>query len=174
MNKAFCENDHCFSSGVCGRMRRKIESSCNARLPVVGWAGLSVVLVLAGVLNFKEAAVASFDCANANGDIDKVVCNDPELSELDELVVSYYESASATLTNARRQALSASQRNWLQDQSKCTGSMIRQCLFKRYKARLLLLEVQYGRGTPPSRSFIAAMARNTKLMCPSSRPTRRR
>ena len=31
-------------------------------------------------------------------------------------------------------------------QSKCIGPMIRQCLFKHYKARLLLLEVQYEQG----------------------------
>ena len=127
-------------------MRWKIGPSRKARLPVVGWAGLSVFLVLAGVLSFGEAEAASFDCANAKGDVDKLVCDDPELSELDELVVSYYESASATLTSARRKALRASQRNWLQDQSKCTGPTIRQCLFQRYKARLLLFEVQYGQG----------------------------
>ena len=128
-------------------MRRKIESSCRARLPVVGWAGLSVFLVLAGLLSFREAEAASFDCANVKGEIDKLVCDDPELSELDELVVSYYESASATLTGARRDALRASQRNWLQDQSKCIGTTTRQCLFQRYKARLLLLEVQYEQGS---------------------------
>ncbi len=134
------------SYGVSMRMRWKIGPSCKARLSVVGWAGLSVFLVLAGVLSFREAGAASFDCANAKGAVDKLVCDDPELSELDELVVSYYESASTTLTGARREALRASQRNWLQDQSKCTGSTTRQCLFKRYKARLLLLEVQYGQG----------------------------
>jgi hypothetical protein len=71
--------------------------------------------------------------------------------------LSLHESASATLTNARRQALSASQRNWLRIKANAL-SMIRQCLFKRYKARLLI-EVCTDRGTPPSRSFIAAMAR---------------
>jgi uncharacterized protein len=128
------------------RMRWRLRPSRKARLPVGGWAGLSVLLVLAGVLSFGEAEAASFDCANAKGDVDKLVCDDPELNELDELVVSYYESASTTLTSARREALRASQRNWLQDQSKCSGPTTRQCLFKRYKARLLLLEVQYGQG----------------------------
>ncbi len=144
MNKRIVQMDTVSLLGYV-RMRWKVRPSRKARLPVGGWAGLSVFLVLAGVLNFKEAEAASFDCANKR-DVDKLVCNDPELSELDQLVVSYYKFASTTLTSARREALMVSQRNWLRNQSKCTGPTTRQCLLERYKARLLLLEVQYGQG----------------------------
>jgi uncharacterized protein len=107
---------------------------------------VSIVLILAQSLAGHEAEAASLDCAEAAGDVDKTICHDAALSELDQSVESLFLSASNALTGQRHQALQASQRDWLQERTKCTGSALAQCLYERYRTRLLVLEVQYGQG----------------------------
>jgi len=105
---------------------------------------VSMALISAGFLLGNEGRAAAQDCANAVGTIDSTICRDAALSELDQSVSHLFSSASDALTGKRRQALQASQRDWLQNRGKCAGPSLTGCLYERYKSRLLVLEVQYG------------------------------
>jgi uncharacterized protein len=124
----------------------KTKPAFGARLPAINRAAFGIILVFAGTIVPGKARAGSFDCVDAARQIEKMVCTDQELNELDELVISYYDSAARTLTGARQQSLEKSQRDWLEELDKCGGSTTRTCLFKRYTARLLRLEVQYAQG----------------------------
>jgi uncharacterized protein len=89
---------------------------------------------------------ASIDCVNAVSNVDRTICRDPALSELDDAVASLFESAADALTGARRQALQTDHGNWLKGREKCGQLSPAQCLYERYTKRLFVLEVQYGQG----------------------------
>jgi uncharacterized protein len=128
----------------------KSEPALKARLPAINRAVFWIILAFGGIMVLEKAEAASFDCANAERDIEKLICTDQELNELDELAISYYQSAARTASGARHRLLQKSQRDWLQERDKCGGSTVRKCLFMRYTARLLRLEVQYGQGDATS------------------------
>jgi uncharacterized protein len=114
------------------------------RLPLYGFAGL--ILGLAGLFAVEQARAASLNCATATSVVERAICEDPGLNELEELVVRLYRSASSTIASARRQALQEDQHKWLEERGECDGPSIRQCLSERYRARALVLEVEYGQG----------------------------
>ena len=127
------------------RMRERTGTS-HSRLPGSRLWRVPIVLILAYFAAGNEAKAASLDCANVAGNVDTTICHDAALSELDQSVESLFLSASNALTGKRRQTLQASQRDWLQERGKCEGSSLTQCLYERYRTRLLVLEVQYGQG----------------------------
>lgn len=69
------------------------------------------ILVLLAALFAAPASAASFDCAKAATDIEHAICNDPELSRLDEEMAQVY---GQLLPSSRyHKAIQANQRNWL-------------------------------------------------------------
>jgi uncharacterized protein len=79
-----------------------------------------------------SAAAASFDCAKAQSRIEKAVCADKELSQLDEHLGQYYAGARATLGPSAA-CLAADQRQWLRKRDGCADAA---CLRRAYLERL--------------------------------------
>ena len=94
---------------------------------------------------------ASFNCAKASTRIEKLICSDPEVSDLDGELASAYRRS---LTSASEpDALKAEQRTWLTtERSKCWNVP---CLRQTYQKRIAILTTsQAGEraalSTPPA------------------------
>ena len=79
------------------------------------------------------AGAASFDCTKAQSRIEKAICADQELSDLDEYLGRYYDAARSTLRESAS-CLAADQKQWLSAvRNKCGDAA---CLKKVYLERL--------------------------------------
>lgn len=72
---------------------------------------LYAILTLWGVTGLAHAA--GFDCQQAQSRVEKTVCADPALSELDEHLARYYAGALRTLADGGAACLKADQARWL-------------------------------------------------------------
>ncbi len=83
------------------------------------------------------ARAASFDCAQASRHVERMICSDPNLSDLDEQVALAYRAAASGRDAA---AFRAGQRRWLSEvRDKCADIP---CLRDAYSARLDALEAR--------------------------------
>jgi uncharacterized protein len=88
------------------------------------------------------AAAASFDCSKASTRIEKLICNDKELSRQDEKLAQVY---GAALASEYAEAAKLSQRQWLQkerggcDNSTTNVAQTTLCLRSRYDERIFVL-----------------------------------
>jgi uncharacterized protein YecT (DUF1311 family) len=60
-----------------------------------------------------RADAASFDCASAASPLEKLICSDPTLSQLDEQMAQAYAAKIESLSLSSRQTLKQGQRSWL-------------------------------------------------------------
>ena len=77
------------------------------------------------------SCAASFDCAKAAFATEKLICNNPDISKLDEQLGASYKQALES--SADKDSLKKSQIEWLKQQRACKDS---ECLNKVYQARL--------------------------------------
>ena len=94
----------------------------------------AIMVFLIGMLALGAQA-ASFDCAKASSLVEKVICAESRLSELDQqLAISYKE----TLANvADVDSLKAGQLAWLKSRNQCQEST---CLVSAYQRRIKELD----------------------------------
>ena len=93
----------------------------------------AVASVLFGLLWCAAAAAASFPCEKAQSRVEKAICADAEVSQLDEYLGRYYSGARAALRDATS-CLAADQRQWLNAvRNACQDAA---CLKKVYLERL--------------------------------------
>ena len=80
----------------------------------------TIVLAAAGVLAFSPGALAqSFDCLGRLSADERVICNSPSLSRLDEQLAEAYEDALAARPVLERDALRTEQRDWVDLRRNC-------------------------------------------------------
>ena len=85
----------------------------------------------------SAAQAASFDCAKAGTPVEKMICGNSRLSELDEHLGRYYGAARAALGRAQT-CLATTQRDWLRGvRNPCRDAA---CLERAYLARLAELD----------------------------------
>jgi uncharacterized protein YecT (DUF1311 family) len=84
-----------------------------------------------------SAFAASFDCTKAESKTEKLICSNPELSSLDELLSATYKNAYARVANST--ALRQSQRDWLAS-NQLKSCVVAACLKMRISERIELLE----------------------------------
>lgn len=78
---------------------------------------------------------ASFDCSKANTLVEKTICADPQLSDLDELLMASYKKALSNTSNAA--PLKMEQKDWLKSvRDNCQD---KECLKAAYTSRLAVL-----------------------------------
>ena len=81
-------------------------------------------------------SAASFDCAKANAKIESTICNNKELSGLDELLHEEYKK-KLTLTDESKSVI-AEQRFWISNiRARCPNT---ECLIKAYLDRITQLK----------------------------------
>src|SRR5688572_12789301 len=94
-------------------------------------------LLLPAILVFPAlAAGAGFDCTQAANAIERSICADPRVSELDEYLARYYAGAR-TAVKAGAACLQADQQEWLRQRNRCAD---RNCLENAYLDRLAELD----------------------------------
>ena len=93
-------------------------------------------LGLALLLSVGEGSVghaASFDCSKATTETEIAICNDRELSALDEaLHIAYRDIFASNFDNAARVA-KIEQRDWITERNLCGSKVF--CLIEKYKIR---------------------------------------
>ena len=124
------------------------------------WNG-TMLIVWAGVLGSSmPARAASFDCAKAKAPVEKMICSDAALSDLDGRLATTYRRALALAPNPESQR--TEQRSWLAtERKKCTDVA---CLKQAYQKRLAVLEVVAPPGRELTYSFTQAPFINPKII----------
>ncbi len=93
-----------------------------------------VFILIAGLITTLTAHAASFDCKNAQSKIDKIICNNNEVSKLDEKLGKTYQDALAQINYTEKNTLINEQKLWIkQTRNHCNDSS---CLKQVYSARL--------------------------------------
>ena len=90
------------------------------------------LLLSVGVVSVGKAA--SFDCNKATTETEIAICNDPELSALDEVMGQAYRLAKISANWMTPQELRNSQKAWLQQRNRCGDNF--DCLRNSYVQRL--------------------------------------
>lgn len=99
--------------------------------------GNVVLGLLLGLLCTASAAAASFACEKAQTRIEKAICADAEVSDLDEYLGRYYAAARSVLGRAG-DCMRADQQQWLREvRNACADAA---CLKKAYLERLGALD----------------------------------
>lgn len=78
------------------------------------------------------SCAASFDCSKAASTTEKMICNDPAISKLDEQLAAAYKTASDAATD--KDALKTQQRDWLKQNRNLCGDTT--CLTQTYQNRI--------------------------------------
>ena len=71
------------------------------------------LLAAVAIVASSPANAASFDCGKASSRLEKAICANPALSELDTAIAAAYSAAGAGLDDEMRARLKRSQREWL-------------------------------------------------------------
>ena len=91
-------------------------------------------LVLSALACTKSIQAASFDCSKAGNKIERAICQDSEISKLDEDLSKVYRAV-----RAKDKGVVKEQRAWLKKRNKCSDSS---CLKSVYTARISNLSVR--------------------------------
>ena len=86
----------------------------------------------------------SFDCAKAEGEVEKIICADPELMNLDNMMANVYKEAAQKAVNEHPPVLKAEQRGWIKGRNDCWKSDDKKkCVGDSYKLRIADLQARY-------------------------------
>jgi uncharacterized protein len=78
-----------------------------------------------------SAEAAAFDCNKASNFVEKAICSDSRLTNMDDQLGRLYKDALAASSNSA--ALKAEQRAWLSSRDQCKNS---DCIIKAYEDRI--------------------------------------
>ena len=93
-------------------------------------------LVLFALLASASCSAAGFNCEKAKSNVEKMICDDEELSHLDKALLSTYQAVLAVA--ADQGALKTGQKRWLAKvRDRCKDAM---CLSQAYDERIYALE----------------------------------
>jgi uncharacterized protein len=81
-----------------------------------------------------SAYAVSFDCSKASTSVEKLICSNPVLGKLDDVMSQNYNSMSAAnIGEGAKKELRATQKSWLKERNSCLD---RACLEQLYRKRL--------------------------------------
>lgn len=118
---------------------------------------LLLCLCLASGANTAVQA-ASFDCAKATSDIEHAICNNPDLSSLDDRLSESYQLAMANLPGDQADALRSEQRSWLKQRDACNGQET--CLSDLFSQRAAQLQDTAKQAATALDNIIASIPAN--------------
>lgn len=87
----------------------------------------TLFIYVSGLLFSNTISAASFDCTKATSQVEKLICSDRELSELDSNLGGLYRSKTSS-----RPSAGADQKQWLRQRDLCkTADCVRNAYLKR-------------------------------------------
>lgn len=104
---------------------------------------ITCLIILAGCTLLSQTAIAqgpSFNCAKAGISVEKTICSDGELSELDDRLFTLYLDLKQKLGSSQVDGFVATQKKWLRNRNVC-GSDVK-CLINAYQTRRDQLQLQ--------------------------------
>ena len=108
---------------------------------------LGAAMLLAGWMIAAPALARgpSFDCAKARpGSIDRMICDDAQLSDLDRKLADIYAAATKKAVNEHPPMLRAEQIGWIRGRDDCWKSDDRRaCVMDEYSRRIAELQARY-------------------------------
>lgn len=101
-------------------MSKYIKRSMRLAIPMLGW------------LSLASAQAASFDCGKAQAKVEHLICDNPEISKLDDELAAAYKMALQD--QAQPEAVKQAQKQWLKaERNACMNAG---CLKAAYQARI--------------------------------------
>ena len=100
------------------------------------------VLALLGANCAQPVDAASFNCAQASGCTEAVICETPQLSRLDSRMARLYGALQDSSSLGGATGLLGSQRAWLESRDSCGCNA--NCLVSKYESRIRLFEDALG------------------------------
>lgn len=120
---------------------------------------LSIGILTAGATLVADASAASFKCGSKLSASEKIVCNDPALSALDDrLAVAWQRAKDTTLDAGALEAARTHQ--WLWRQHHCTDQA---CVKSWYDRRIAELDADYEQAKQARRDAFDASLANQNL-----------
>jgi len=99
--------------------------------------GMSYIFYLFGILALAlPVHAASFDCAKASTKVEHLICDNPEISKLDEELNTVYIAALQNKTKANM--VKQAQKQWLKVRNTCTDA---ECVMRAYETRVMSLKL---------------------------------
>lgn len=115
-----------------------------------------VCFTLGLVFTINKAQGASFDCRGAKTDVEKLICSDKELSDLDATLAQTYRQMRVSVRDPEK--IIMDQKRWLKSvRNNCTSVA---CLISAYQERIRVLN-----GTVASFDCGIASSRIEKMIC---------
>jgi uncharacterized protein len=106
-------------------------------------AGFAVVACFTAAL--AAAAGPARDCATAKGEVEKLVCKDSALAELDRKLEDLYESAEKKANPQEAETLKAVRLGWERARDDCGKKPnVRACVESEYRSQILDVQITYG------------------------------
>jgi len=103
---------------------------------------LLLAVVALGIGPYGAAEAAAFNCAQASGCMEKVICATPQLSQLDSRMSSLYFRLQSYANRRGANRLLSSQIAWLSERDTCGCDA--NCLVTMYESRITLFEEVLG------------------------------
>jgi uncharacterized protein YecT (DUF1311 family) len=97
--------------------------------------------VVLGWLWMASAQAASFDCAKAQAKVEHLICDNPDISKLDEELAAAYKAALQD--KAQAEAIKRAQKQWMKERDGCADVA---CVKLAYETRLSILSSPDGLG----------------------------
>ncbi|UTV29881.1 MliC family protein [Photobacterium atrarenae] len=109
--------------------------------PVLLCAGLSVSALPGAAL----AATPSFDCSQASGTIEELICQEDDLATLDRHMAEVFPAAMANYPQSEQATAKAMQRGWIKGRNDCWKADDKKaCVESEYKNRIVELQITGG------------------------------
>lgn len=104
-----------------------------------------VAIGLIGLSTVASAGKPVFDCKKAQGEVEKLICNDSGLAALDHEMQRVFETALPALPFDDAKLQKAIQRGWIKGRNDCwKANDVRKCTEFAYKSRIAELQIISG------------------------------
>ena len=139
---------------------------------------IAFTLSLLGMPSLSDAGDPAFDCRKASGEIEKLICNNDALSQLDRDLATTYDAAikmAASLDSGASTAvkeLRAEQRGWIKGRNECWKDISDKldCTKQSYQRRIAFLQARW-RLVEPIKTVFYRCTNDTDTFIVSFMPT---
>ncbi|MEZ9234752.1 MliC family protein [Shewanella sp. 10N.286.52.A9] len=93
----------------------------------------------------EEPVMPSFDCQQAQGQVEELICQDSHLASLDVEINEMFTKLKSQTSNDELSQLKAFQRGWIKGRNDCwKAENIKSCVQDSYESRLTELQIAAG------------------------------
>jgi uncharacterized protein len=131
------------------------------------FASLPFTVWLLCASSFASAQGPTFDCAKAQGEVEKLICGDSSLAALDQKLAEVYNAALAKARDGLDKQLKTEQRGWIEGRNECwkakektwiteswTVDTVKDCVDAEYRLRTSELQAVWRLVPPKTVSFV--------------------